>query len=64
LRDPLERNDIAVEPEENLFFDRGLNGQRFITATGGHAADWVAMIARLKGEWPAYEKYYRHSSKS
>jgi len=64
LRDALEWNDIAVEPEEKFFCDRSLNGQRFIAATGWHAPDWTTMIAGLASEWPMYEKYYPHSSKS
>lgn len=58
LRDTLGWGDICIEPENEFYCDRSLNGTRFNALTGWVAPQWDAMIGGLAKEWPVYEKYY------
>ena len=58
LRDVLGWSDIVIEPDDQFFCDRSLNGMRFVTATGWQAPPWDEMIAGLAEEWPRYSDYY------
>ena len=58
LREKLGWDDIEIDPDDNFFCDRSLNGTRFSVATGWKAPDWDEMLTRLAEEWPAYQEYY------
>ncbi|HRJ59267.1 MAG TPA: SDR family oxidoreductase [Anaerolineales bacterium] len=58
LRDSLKWDDIHIDPDENFFCDRSLNGTRFTTTTGWIPPSWDAMAADLASEWPHYAKWY------
>jgi len=58
LRNFLEWGDIHIDPDENFFCDRSLNGSRFTTTTGWTAPKWEDMLAGLALEWPRYAIWY------
>jgi dTDP-4-dehydrorhamnose reductase len=59
LRDILGWKDIAIDPDEQFFCDRSLNGTRFSTTTGWLAPNWDSMLLGLAEEWPGYAAYYQ-----
>ena len=62
LRTALGWEDILIEPDDEFFCDRSLDGSRFTAATGWRPADWEQMIADLAGEWPRYEGWRKMAS--
>jgi dTDP-4-dehydrorhamnose reductase len=59
LRDRLDWNDIAIDPDDQFFCDRSLTGARFRTATGWRPPTWETMLDGLASEWPGYEGFYK-----
>lgn len=58
LREALGWRDITIEPDENFFCDRSLNGSRFLTSTGWISPPWELMISELANEWDMYSSIY------
>jgi dTDP-4-dehydrorhamnose reductase len=56
LRDALNWYDITIEPEEDYYCDRSLDGSLFNRNTGWLAPDWNTMIDSLAKEWPLYKQ--------
>lgn len=55
------KKDIVIDPDEQFFCDRSLNGTRFSTITGWLPPVWDAMLTGLAEEWPRYESFYPSS---
>ncbi len=55
--------DIRIEPEEDFFCDRSLNGAKFAARTGLRVPSWDEMIRGLVEEAPLYDEWrQRHGS--